>query len=155
MNKIPNISLAFSNFAGFPALKLSLKKGIPIYTGFIIAAILSSFTHHLIETDEMGHGLPGITIPYLSKYGKQIRHLDMFVAYSFGGYIVWRKGLSSTCRLISDNYTVLSLSLACSFSCDYLISKRPRLYTTLHVPWHFGIYYIVYKVVDSDKGFRK
>ena len=152
MNKFSNISLAFSNLAGFPALRLSLRKGIPIYTGFIIAVMLSSFTHHLIETDEMGHGLPGITIPYLSKYGKRVRHLDMLVAYSFGGYIVWRKGLYSTYHLISNNGIILSLSLACSFSCDYILFKKPRLYTAMHIPWHFGIYYIVYKVVDSDKG---
>ena len=150
MSIVSNITLAFSNLAGLAPLQLSYKKQIPIYTGFIIAAMTASFAHHLIETNEMGHRLPGVSIPILSKYGKQVRHLDMIVAYSFFGYIVWRKGLKSTYRLVINNNRVLSISLACSFSCDYLISKRPYLYTALHLPWHFGVYYILYKVVDTD-----
>ena len=150
MNTIPNITLAFSNLAGLAPLQLSLKKQIPIYTGFIIAIMVASFTHHLIETNEMGHKLPGIYIPVLSKYGKQVRHMDMIMAYSFFGYIVWRKGLGSTYRLVTNNGVILSISLACSFSCDYVISKKPRLYTALHLPWHLGIYYVIYKVVDTE-----
>ena len=129
MNTIPNITLAFSNLAGLAPLRLSFKKQVPIYTGFIIAVMIASFTHHLTETNEMGHMLPGIPIPVLSKYGKQARHLDMLVAYTFFGYIVWRKGLWSTYHLVINNKVILSMSLACSFSCDYFISKRP---TDLH-----------------------
>ena len=150
MSLVPNISLAFSNLAGIPSLRLSFKKNIPAYTCFILAAMSASFIHHLIETNEMGHTLPGVIIPTLSKYGKESRYIDMIIAYSFFGYIVYRRGTLGTFRIITNNKFILSLSLSCSFSCDYLIFKRPRLYTAIHIPWHFGIYYIIYQVVDSE-----
>jgi len=149
MSIIPNIILAFSNLAGLAPLYLSFKKKKPVYAWFIIAAMLASFLQHITETNEMGHMLPGVYIPGLSKYGKQIRHLDMIVAYSFFGYIVWDKGIKNIYYLVTDNGVILSLSLVCSFSCDYIISRSPGLYTALHLLWHVGIYYIIYQIVDT------
>jgi hypothetical protein len=151
MSTIPNITLAFSNLAGLSPLYRSFQKSNPVYTWFIAGVMSASFLHHLTETNEMGHMLRGVCIPGISEYGKQIRHWDMATAYSFFGYIVWHKGVRNVYRLVVDNGIVLSLSLACSFSCDYIIHSRPVLYTALHLPWHMGIYYIVYKIVDDEE----
>jgi hypothetical protein len=150
MRIIPNTILAFSNAAGFPALMLSMRKGFPTYTGLISAVMISSFAHHLTETNEMGHMLPGIAVPYLSRYGKELRYMDIVMACTLTGCVVWRRGMRGIQQFVRDHHAVLSASLACSFSCDFIISKRPRLYTALHLPWHIGIYYIVYRVVDSE-----
>jgi len=151
MRTIPNAILAFSNVAGVPALMLSVRKGLPTYTGLISAVMVSSFAHHLTETNEAGHTLPGIAVPYLSRYGKEIRYLDIVMACTLAGCVVWRRGLRNIQSFVRDHYAILSASLACSFSCDFIISRKPRLYTAVHLPWHLGIYYIVYKVVDSEE----
>ena len=151
---ILNIILAMSNILGFIPLFLIKKKCVYI-SRLLLLLIVVSTTHHLLETNEMNHNLEGIHIPILYNYGYYIRYMDISIAVSLFLYIVKFLGIYNTIHFININIKILMLSCTASFLCDFIISNSPYMYFLLHMVWHIGIYYILYKLSIINKAVIK
>lgn len=106
-----------------------------------------SSLHHLTETNQMGHSLEGIDFYGLKQYGSEIRLLDVILAYSFFIYLTLHFGILNIISFIKKNSILLIFSLLLSFICDFLLYNRPNTYLILHLFWHIGIYFTIYKIV--------
>ena len=141
-----NSILACSNFVGLYIVYKNMKyENKLIYNIFLIAVVCASFLHHLSETNQVNHNLQN-TMYLFDKYGDQLRYVDMFIAYSFFIYIVWKIGVHKTKQFIYTNYHILFVALSSSALCDFVITDQQMLYLIFHLIWHILIYYIIYKI---------
>ena len=138
-----NFILALTNVFGIFSIKICLKK--QKFKAYLLSLLVFfSSIHHLVETNEAGHNLPGISIPVLSNYGDIIRYIDMILAYCYFIFLLKDLGVKKILICIDKRkYFIFSL-FSCSFICDFIIFNKPDLYLFLHAYWHIGIYYIIY-----------
>ena len=139
-----NYILALSNLLGvFSLNKINTDTIARLY---IISIITVSTIHHLTETNEVGHDLEGIDFLYLKKYGSNIRILDIFIAYSFFIYLLFKININNIVFFVTNNNKIILFSFLFNLICDFILFKQPIMYLFCHLFWHIGIYFIIYKI---------
>ena len=141
-----NIILSISNLIGLLALYNFYINNNYLLTISLLSVITMSALHHLSETNEVGHNLPGLHIPMLYKYSHVLRYIDICSACVFTISVIYSYGLSNIRRFSNNHLAIICLAFMCSFFCDFIIRKNPILYLIFHIIWHSGIYYIIYKL---------
>ena len=141
-----NILLSLSNLLGICSIYNFILYN-RYYLSFCLVNLISvSSLHHLVETNEVGHNLKGIKIYNISRYGYMIRYLDIFTACLFSIITLFTYNINCIIWLVNDQIILIIFSIICSFLCDFIIRNNPFLYFILHVSWHLGVYYIIYKL---------
>lgn len=140
-----NYILALSNLLGVFSLNKQINTD-NVSRLYIISIIIVSTIHHLTETNEVGHDLEGIDFLYLKKYGSTIRILDIFIAYSFFFYLLFKINLNNIVFFVTNNNRIILFSFLFNLICDFILFNQPIMYLFCHLFWHIGIYFIIYKI---------